>query len=87
MMTLTYNTPMKNEHTIMPSGNDPYVYTKLAQQPRGTTLVFRYKSTKKMSFQIFFMPRGQAPGHYQQVVTVPAAKEWTTFSYDYSAII
>lgn len=87
MMTLTYNTPMKNEYTIMTSGNDPYVYTKLAQQPRGTTLVFRYKSTKKMIFQIFFMPRGQAPGPYQQVVTVPAAKEWTTFSYDYSAII
>ena len=41
-----------------------------------------------MSFQIFFMPRGQAPGPYQQKGEHKSAtKNGLQFSYDYSAII
>ena len=75
------------EYTIVTTGGDPYVpINGLKAAKAGTTFVFRYKSTRDFTLELFWCDRGGGPaGGRSTTVDVKAADTWTTFSFDYAS--
>ena len=87
-MTLVASNPENsNEYTIVTTGGDPYIYSNgLAAAKKGSTMVFRYKSTKSVKLQIFWCTSSSGPSEANSTtIEFPAAEEWTTFEQDYTA--
>lgn len=87
-MTLTSSNPENpNEYTIVTTGGDPNVNTNgLNGSKAGSTMVFRYKSTQSFNFQLFWCTPASGPSEANSTtVEIPAAEEWTTFSYDFAS--
>lgn len=86
-MTLVASNPDNtNEYTIVTTGGDPYIYSNgLAAVKEGSTIVFRYKSTKSVKLQIFWCTPSSGPSEANSTtIEFPAADEWTTFEQDYT---
>ncbi|MBC8618633.1 DUF4959 domain-containing protein [Parabacteroides faecis] len=87
-MTLVASNPENsNEYTIVTTGGDPYIYSNgLSAAKEGSTMVFRYKSTKSIKLQIFWCTSSSGPSEANSTtIEFPAAEEWTTFEQDYTA--
>jgi hypothetical protein len=72
------------QFNIVTSGGDPYRNcTPFTKNSTGTVLKFRYKVNKAFRLELFWAnPGGGAAGGRSDSFQVPAASEWSTFSYD-----
>lgn len=87
MTMLASNPDNSNEYTIVTTGGDPFVYSNgLAATKEGSTMIFRYKSSKSVKLQIFWCTPSSGPSEANSTtIEFPASDEWTTFEQDYAA--
>lgn len=71
-MTLDWLNDTNSEYKVLTQGGDPYVYTNLNGKPKGTTLVFRYKSVQNITnFEIFYKGNAPATAKDEVILYVP----------------